>query len=197
LDDLAIGNDSTVAAAESATARPTTIAKVQVNDGAIQRSMVTSLRIDFNEQVTIPYDLQSVIQLQRVGPGSLTGLVKLNLTQRGDSITVTFNDRIYAPGKPRSLIDGNYVLTIAADKIQSQYGPLDGNGDGVVADDLSFGLHRLFGDGNGDRRVDSQDMLLLRQTFGTGLNLAFDYNGDGNVSSCDFTEFRKRFGLSI
>src|SRR5262245_42346822 len=108
LADVAIGTNST--GVESPTAVRTTTEKVQVNDGAIQRSMVTSLKIDFNARVTILDDLASVIQVQRIGPGSLTGLVKLKLTQDGDSIAVTFQDRIYAPGKPRSLIDGQYVL---------------------------------------------------------------------------------------
>jgi len=73
---------------------------------------------------------------------------------------------------------------------------LDGNGDGVGGDDYVFSFHRLFGDANGDKRVDAADFALFRQVFGTPA-LTFDFNNDGQTTSDDFAEFRKRFGLMI
>ena len=94
-----------------------------------------------------------------------------------------------------SLADGNYTLTIFGSQV-SGVGQLDGNGDGIGGDDYVFNFHRLFGDGNGDKRVDSADFALFRQVFGIPGNV-FDFNNDGQTNSTDFVEFRKRFGLMI
>jgi hypothetical protein len=73
----------------------------------------------------------------------------------------------------------------------SGVGNLDGNGDDYV-----FTFHRLFGDGNGDKRVDSADFAWFRSVFGVP-GISFDFNKDGNISATGFVEFRKRFGLNL
>jgi hypothetical protein len=53
----------------------------------------------------------------------------------------------------------------------------------------------LFGDGNGDGRVDSADFALFRLVFGVS-SAIFDFDGDGVVNAADFAQFRLRFGTS-
>ena len=79
---------------------------------------------------------------------------------------------------------------------------LDGDGNGTAGGDNVSSLHRLYGDTNGDARVDNGDFFLLRQTFGRGpadpLYLAYlDVNGDGLVDALDFFQFRSRYGTNV
>jgi hypothetical protein len=79
---------------------------------------------------------------------------------------------------------------------------LDGDGDGTPGGDNASSLYRLYGDVNGDRRVDNLDFFQFRGAFGrsTGdpLYLAYlDFNGDGRVDNLDFFQLRTRFGTSL
>lgn len=172
-------------------------ASVQVNDGAPQRSMVTSLKVTFSEPVTFPYGISDAFRLQHSDAGGPAGFVVLNLVQSGNTVTITFNDLYYAPGSAKSLIDGHYTLELVSSNIQSANGFFDGNADGFPGGNLLYDTFRLFGDGNGDGTVNSIDFALFRKCFGTSLNLTFDADGDGTVNASDFAEFRKRFGISL
>jgi hypothetical protein len=71
-----------------------------------------------------------------------------------------------------------------------------------VAGDRDFLSHRLFGDTNGDRRVDNADFFLLRAAYGQaagqpGYRADLDANGDGRVDNLDAFQFRARFGTSL
>jgi hypothetical protein len=102
-----------------------------------------------------------------------------------------------------SLDDGTYTLTIRSANVRDQQGSaLDGDGNGVAGGDYTLPLHRLYGDANGDRRVDNADFFPFRAAFGRAsadpLYLAyFDVNGDGRVDNADFFQFRARFGISL
>ncbi len=55
-------------------------------------------------------------------------------------------------------------------------------------------LYRLFGDGNGDKRVNLTDFNLFDATYNlrdtaNGYNAAFDFNDDGRVNLTDFNAF--------
>jgi hypothetical protein len=63
------------------------------------------------------------------------------------------------------------------------------------------GLFRLFGDANGDGRVDEQDRQAFRSAFGTtagqtGYLWYFDFAGDSDVDGRDNGQFNRRFGQS-
>src|SRR5439155_15059592 len=83
----------------------------------------------------------------------------------------------------------------------SYFGQLDGNGDGTPGDNYNFGdaqgLFRLFGDANGDRRVDIADFGLFSTSYGLhtgqpGYLAYFDYNNDGTIDIADFGQFAIR-----
>lgn len=172
-------------------------ASVQTNDGTSQRSMVTSFTVTFNDAVTFPSGIAAAIQLQRTGPVSPTGQVNLAFSQTGNTITVTFDDPTYAPAPIKSLIDGNYTLTLVSNKIQGAGGFLDGDNNGTAGGDFILNTHRLFGDADGNATVNSNDFAIFRSFFGTTNGLYFDANNDGVINSDDFAEFRKRFGITL
>jgi len=124
--------------------------------------------------------------------GSNAQLVISGVTVFTSSITITFSGPATQFG---SLPDGNYTLQIDASRIIGG-GQLDGNGDGFAGDDCVFSFHRLFGDSNGDQRVDGNDFAICRTSFAQS-TMTFDFNNDGITNAIDLVEFRKRFGLHI
>jgi len=179
---------------------PPTVTKIQISDGSAQRSMIQSIKVTFSEAVTLG---AGAFILERTANGSL-GTVNLNISQSGTDVTITFLAGGTVGIDPAaSLQDGTYKLTLVADKISGTGGTLDGDGDGLAegspVDNKTQGLHRLFGDANGDGNVTSTDFAIFRSFFGLPLTSApqFNYFGAsvGNVGGNEFAEFRKRFGL--
>jgi hypothetical protein len=82
-------------------------------------------------------------------------------------VTLTFSG---AGTQFGSLADGRYTLRILANQVLDANGaPLDGDANGLAGDDQVTGLHRLFGDTDGDGDIDAVDNLRFRQAFGTTL----------------------------
>lgn len=177
---------------------PASISEVVINEGAIQRSQVTAMRVTFDTRVALPEKPQSAFTLIR-----LIDKAPIDLSARvvdiggPTAVELRFSGVIT---ENKSLADGRYRLTALAELING--GNFDGNGDGIAGDDYELngspenGLFRLFGDMNGDTRVASDDLVVMRQLFGT-VNYALDSDGDGFVSAVDFIKFRQRFGRSI
>jgi protocadherin Fat 4 len=183
------------------------VASIVVDKGAAQRSMVRSLTVTFDKEVTVLADAFSVIKREVGGGGSP---VALNAPVIGTNaaghtvVTLTFAAGAFR-GPGNSLVDGNYQLTIDASRILAGGEELDGDGDNASGGDHEFGeveadaFFRLFGDGNGDRLVDgltgSVDLSMFAATYGkragqAGFNDAFDYDGDGDVDGTDLFWFR-------
>lgn len=162
-----------------------TVNAFTVNDGAAQRSMVTSLTVRFGIPVVL-------------GPGALTlktqdgTPVPFNLsTIDNQSYNLTFTASQFPGG---SLADGHYVLTVPASQVTGS------NGQPMAADQ-SYLFFRLFGDYNGDGIVNSADYFQFKRAFTNptdpGFLSIFDYNGDGVVNRDDYSQFLKRFGMKI
>jgi hypothetical protein len=161
---------------------------VQVNDGAVQRSRVTSLKVSFDQTVTLPVNPVDAFVLVR---HSDKAAVTLNTLVVGNDVTLTFTG---GPVENGSLADGRYSLAVLAAQVPN----LDGNGDGSTGDNFVLagtpanGLFRLFGDGNGDGTVNGADFLAFRLAFLSNYS-TFDYDADGLVTGSDFLQFRLRF----
>ena len=90
-----------------------------------------------------------------------------------------------------SLADGYYRLELNADLFTDVAGNrLDGNGDGAGGDNYVIEFHRLEGDANGDRAVNSIDMNLINAALGavptsTTWNANADLDRDGRVTVRD------------
>jgi hypothetical protein len=175
---------------------PATVASVIVNDSSAQRSMVTSLTVTFDRQVTID---AGAFELRRQGGGVVGVNVAMSVAGGKTVAVLTFAGPGVVAG---SLADGNYTLTVRGDRVRDAVGrDLDGDADGASGGDRADGLHRLFGDSDGDGDVDRLDRDLFRSAFQTsaadiGYLWYFDFDGDGDVDGRDNGEFNRRFGQS-
>jgi hypothetical protein len=185
--------------AELATSRGNSpkVESVVVNDGSDQRSMVKSLTVTFDQQVTLD---PGAFQLVRAG-GSTVGVIVTTSVVDGRTVAVlTFTGPGIVGG---SLADGNYTLTIRSDRVRDLVGrEVDGDGDGNGGGDRSDGFFRLFGDSDGDRDVDLRDLgrflaSLGRREGGPGYHWYFDVNGDDRVGVTDLVAFARRLGSHL
>jgi hypothetical protein len=180
------------------------VASVAVNGGASQRGGGGELTVTFSGVATLPADPAAAFRLTRTGPGAPAGDVTLSVDLSGSTVAqtvarLTFSGPLTESG---SLLDGDYRLTVLSGQVSAGGQPLDGDGNGTPGGDAVTALYRLYGDSNGDRRVDNLDFFQFRSTFGRGtsdpLYLAFlDVNNDGRVDNADFFQFRTRFGTML
>jgi hypothetical protein len=93
-----------------------------------------------------------------------------------------------------SLEDGNYELTFNAAAIQG--GKQGGPSLNPASYDARF--HRLFGDVNGDGRVDAVDLSALRGAYMARANMTnylsyLDFRGNGVIDAVVYSEFLRRY----
>ena len=170
-----------------------TIASIVIDDGAAQRSMVRKLTVTFSEPVT---PLPGAFVLKR-SDGASVDVVATTRVEGGRTVAVlTFQGAGIVGG---SLADGDYVLTVLADKVTDSAGQnLDGNGDGAANDAAIFELYRFFGDLDGDRDVDALDYAKLYQVRGLKSYLdALDFDGDGAVDAIDIQAFLANYRKAL
>jgi len=189
------GSAADIGAFEAATPPTPPTASVVVNDGSPQRSRVYVLVVRFSADAGFPAGVPAALRFERLGPGGPTGLVPTATVVAGQQATVLFPTSVMAPAAG-SLIDGDYRLTVVAAQVQGAGGALDGNGDGTGGDDLVTHVHRLFGDADGDRDVDTGDWSAFRGAFG-GPTFTFDGDFDGDTDAADFVAFRTAFGTLL
>jgi len=191
-----------IGAAEAQAGRVTSAV---VNGGAVQRSRVTDLTVNFGSVVSLPANPAAAFQLVNttIGPGAV---VTLSVDLSGSTATQTVAKLSWTGPVTEgggSLIDGNYTLTILGSQITGEGGlQLDGNGDGTPGGDNVSTLFRLFGDVDGNKAVNGLDLTAFRGAFGTtsadaAFVAAFDFNGDGVINGTDLTQFRNRFGIIL
>jgi autotransporter-associated beta strand protein len=192
-DDHGEGDDQdltvTVAAAPG-------VESVVINDGSAQRSKVTRLTVIFSEVVTLA---PGAFRLRKDG-GGLVGLKVTSFVADGKTVAVlTFR----GAGTAGSLADGNYMLTIFANKVYDGTGQaLDGDDNGTAGGNHVERFFRLFGDSDGDRDVDQADRDRFFSTLGKRAGqddfLAFfDFDGDGDVDAKDQRQFLRRLGTVL
>jgi hypothetical protein len=171
---------------------PPTVTNLKIDDGTVQRSMITSLTITFSEAVTITTPIANAFLLHRdsappnvpgAEQGGQLGLVNLSAVQSGAIVTVTFNTSGPNPinavgggvGNGPSIPDGRYTLTIDATKVSGVAGALDGNGDGIGGDNYVLAcapapampthIFRFYGDAKGDGTVSAADFHAMLTGF--------------------------------
>jgi hypothetical protein len=179
---------------------PMAVQSVVVNAGQAnqtQRSMVTSVTVTFDSVVTFAGPITNAFRLTGTGAAN-SGDVALTADLSGSTasqtvVTLTFSGPLTeGPGGPRSLVDGNYVLTVFSNQIIG----------GLPGGDYGSTLFRLYGDVNGDKAVNGLDLAAFRSAFGSGIGnpnyVAYlDANGDGAINGLDLAAFRARFGTSL
>ncbi len=176
----------TVNAAQAAKPK---VASVQVNDGSAQRSLVRSITVSFDSKVTLD---GGAFAVTRTGGGRPTLTQVVSEVNGKTVVKLTFSGSATNYG---SLADGSWTLKVVAARVH-----LASASSVTMATDFTSQTHRLFGDSDGDRDVDSTDrtkfLAALGQTDAASL-ATFDYVNDQDVDTSDQNQFNRRFGTSI
>jgi VCBS repeat-containing protein len=167
------------------------VADTTINNGDVQRSRVTEIAVTFDMAVD-PALLAGAFTLTRSSDGLRVGSIHVTTTVQDGRTTarLTFSGTGTQAG---SLADGLWTLKVSAAFLSADY---------------NLGLHRLFGDADGDRDVDSADEIKFNAAFGKKSNQIgylsyFDFDQDVNkqglrdIDQKDRTQFRQRLGSSI
>lgn len=168
------------------------VASSAVNAGAAQRSKVTRLGVVFAERVIT---LADAFEVRRRSDALAAGVLVANASGDGRDYALTFAGA-GTEGTSGSLAEGVWDLTALAGRISDVAG-------NAPAGNFVLTLHRLFGDGNGDRTVDSADVAIFTPHFGTTAAVAggafagwFDFDDNGAVNNLDLLRLRQRTGVT-
>ena len=186
-----------------------------VNAGAAQRSSLSELAVSFDQSLDFPALIASGAIVDAAQVVTTTGTpTVINLTPQhyawndaANHLAIDLTIDGFSGSLATLLADGRYELRLNAPMIQNAAGsPLadnDGTPDGVVR----FAFHRLEGDFDGDAQVALSDraswfnpavVVIGAQTGQVGYNAAFDYDGDGIISSRDYYYWLRRlFGRRL
>lgn len=168
---------------------------ITINDGAVQRSKVMTIDVQFNGSVALGPGAFTLTDLAGTPIPNVNLIPEAIISGPGTQVNLTFAGPATEFG---SLADGRYRLVINGAAITDALGAqVDADNDGTAGGSSSVTFFRLFGDSDGDADVDLSDFSAFRATFGNTNNLAFDADDDGDVDLNDFSEFRSRFGTSI
>jgi hypothetical protein len=176
---------------------PQKVESVVINDGSAQRSMVNSITVTFGGAAVLD---PGAIELRRQDGSLVNAQLNISLVGGNTVAMLAFAGTEFVGG---SLADGNYTLTVLADQVHDRFGrELDGDGDGSSGGNRVDSLFRLFGDTNGDRDVDLQDLGQFLSTVGRragdpGYLSYLDYNSDGLVGAVDLVAFARRLGKRL
>ncbi|MEX0676088.1 MAG: ELWxxDGT repeat protein [Pirellulales bacterium] len=173
---------------------PAAVQSVVITDGSAQRSVVNRITVIFSEIVTID---PGAFELIKRGGRSVTVNVYTSVVDDHSVAVLSFSGQGIVGG---SLADGNYALTIRADKIRDGAGQaLDGDGNSVAGGNRVDEFFRFYGDADGDRDVDNLDYALFRSSYNKRSGdptflWFFDFDGNSRINFIDGFEFFKRKG---
>ncbi len=174
---------------------PPAVSSFQVNDGSVQRSMVDSLTVTFNEPVNLS---ASALQLTQTATTEALSPGPMNFTLATYNGGTTYVLSFPAPNFPadigNSISNGTYELTVVAPDVTD-------SGGGAMQYDAQFNFYRLFGDFNGSGTVDSTDQTIFNQSYGTTSGSAgyiwyADAANDGTIDSTSLAAFNADAGTS-
>ncbi len=159
-----------------------TVSGFTVNDGNPQQSMVTSLTYTFNNPTQVE---PGAFELLRNGKPSKINL-KVTPQPDGQTYLITFSGPGVVGG---SVPDGHYTLITLADKVNVLSGPP------MTANDVNTFV-RLFGDVEGDGKLNAFDLALLKQAEdnpNSPETAYFEYDGKPGIDKTDIAQFDKRY----
>lgn len=189
---------------------PPQIASVRIEDDANTRSMLRSVTVDFNERVTLESGAIAVSKVDSTQSSqSVVTQVRLEEIDGNTRATLSFSG-VNVDASSGSLVDGFYALQIDASKVRSaETGvALDGDNDNIPGGDFQFGsqatdaFFRFFGDLDGNRQVDRDDLSVFRLSYGLpqsddGYRSDLDYDANGLINAIDLSAFRARLQRRI
>jgi len=144
-----------------------------------QRSLVESISVRFSEDVIMSPGALSL-------EGAISGPV--DLTQA--SFEYYAKDHTAVWTLAHTLFDDSYTGTLDRTMIS------DSSGNYLATDETGgfFSFHVLFGDANGDARVDLVDLCYLASRwFKDPADTGLDIDGNGIINNVDFSAFSRNF----
>lgn len=192
-----LGGESVLSAEASATplaANPPSVESIAINNGADQRSIVTNLRVAFSTLVHLAPGAFVLTDLAGVVVPNVTLSIKETIVGGKTVAIISFSGPTVIAN---SLADGRYRLRVVAGNVSNQTAP-----NSPMAADATHEFHRMFGDINGDVRVDGGDFVAFVSTYNlsagnVGYLTGFDVNGDGRVDGQDLGAFVLRFNTML
>jgi hypothetical protein len=187
------------------------VESVVFGDGSSQRSMIKTLKVTFDSNVTLDANAFSLESKSVNGGGTFTPVTfttdqVTGLVDGKTVVTLTFAGAGIVGG---SLPDGNYRITALSSKIRSTFGnhALDGDNNSSAGGDFVKGalasdnLFRLFSDSDGNGVVNAAETNRFRLTTGktsgdATFNPLFDFDSNGSITPADTNQFRLRVGKS-
>jgi hypothetical protein len=188
-DDGGIGTDT----ARVFVGTPPAVESMVINDGATQRSMVTTLQVNFSSEVTIGSGAFTIRDpLNNAIAATIN--VSTQVVSGKTVATLTFSGTGIVGG---SLADGRWRLNIDDALITDS-----NNGLPMAADYVSAQFFRRFGDNNANQIVDNVDQIQFRQSYGSSFGQPafrkqFDYNNNNVIDNIDQLQFRQRYGIAL
>jgi fibronectin type 3 domain-containing protein len=156
----------------------------------VQRSMVNSIVYSFNQAVTLAATNAFTIGVHSGQTGTVPTLawIAINPDANGASTQwiVNFSGTGVTGG---SIANGVYDIALNSAAVTSESNPT-----ASVTPRATDTFYRLFGDINGDGRVNNADYAAFLNTNGlksgqTDFDVAFDSNADGRVNNLDYGAF--------
>ncbi|MCA9064758.1 MAG: VCBS repeat-containing protein, partial [Planctomycetaceae bacterium] len=171
-----------------------TVESVVVDNGQAQRSMVRSLTVTFDSEVTIETGAFSLVNSTTGDAFTIVDADVSVSVVNGQSIAVLSFINSTSGIVGGSLADGRYTLMINASKVRVGV-------DTMAADHIDE-FFRLFGDSDGDGDVDRVDYARFQRAYGQApgdslFNDAFDVDGDGDIDRRDLAFFRRNYGRNL
>ena len=154
-----------------------------INDGNAQRSMIDSLTVTFNQPVTFSTGAFTLVNQS----GASIGVRAIARNIGGKTVVVVeFNGATIIGG---SLADGHYTFTINSALVHLLSG---GSYNGGV--NQTFQFFRMFGDVNGDGKVNATDLVAfnaaMRSKEGSAQYVWYlDYDGNCQIDATDYRYF--------
>lgn len=187
-DDTGVGNDTV----RVFVGTPPSVENMIINGGAVQRSMVKTLQVNFSSEVNIGNGAFSIRNPANVALG-VTINVNTQVISGKTVATLTFvnaNPTIVGGSLP----DGRWRLRIDSSLITDI-----SNGLPMAFDYVSAEFIRYFGNTDSDQDVDNLDFARFRVALNTPANYRadLDFEADGDVDNLDFARFRLRLNVPL
>lgn len=167
---------------------------VTVNDGSAQRSRVTGLTLTFNTIVSL--DDGALVIRRANGFRPRVVIVSQDVLEGQSVVTLAFAGRRIRGG---SLPDGRYVVSIRPRLVRTSDGQTLASPHGQPPNVMPLlRFHRLFGDMNGNGRIDRSDRKVARSALKAQGSIdpeqlnALDWNQNGRLDRFDAFQFRQR-----
>jgi hypothetical protein len=183
----------------TATAASPHLLSTIIGSGTAQRSEVRSVTLKFDQPVALGAGALTLSLLNTGGSGLNNGAAATDAsaalgtpatTDGGLTWVIPILSNTSYSDSTGSLKDGIYTVTINPAKV---------TGGILTGTNLSTTFHRLYGDIDGNKTVNSADYFKFKAAFGSttgqpNFNSDFDFDGNGKINSADYFKFKANFG---